>query len=53
MNGKVIGGFYVRATLPDGTVERVEGFSTEGAAAVWIKNEPVVSLHNCKALATN
>ena len=24
------GGFYVRATLEDGTVERIEGFATEG-----------------------
>jgi hypothetical protein len=43
---KITGGFYVRATLADGTVERIEGFSTEGEAAVWIKNESVVWLHS-------
>ena len=42
---KITGGFYVRVTLPDGTVERVEGFSTEAEAAVWIKNESVVWLN--------
>jgi hypothetical protein len=36
MNGKSAGGFYVRATLADGTVERIEGFKTEGEAARWI-----------------
>jgi IS1 family transposase len=39
------GGFYVRATLPDGTVDRIEGFATEGQASRWIKNESVVWLH--------
>jgi hypothetical protein len=38
------GGFYVRATLPDGTVERIEAFATEGDAGRWIKNESVVWL---------
>jgi hypothetical protein len=38
------GGWYVRATLPDGTVDRVEGFATEGEATRWIKNESVVWL---------
>jgi hypothetical protein len=38
------GGFYIRATLPDGTVERIEGFAIEGDAGRWIKNESVVWL---------
>ena len=42
---KITGGFYVRATLEDGTVERIEGFATEGEAATWIRNESVVWLH--------
>jgi len=29
---KIGGGFYVRATLPDGTSERIEGVATEGEA---------------------
>ena len=37
------GGYYVRATLPDGTVDRIEGFATEGEAARWIKNKSSVS----------
>ena len=40
------GGYYVRATLPDGTVDRIEGFATEGEAGRWIKNESVVWLAN-------
>jgi hypothetical protein len=36
---KIGGGYYVRATLPDGTVDRIEGFATEGEAGRWIKNE--------------
>jgi hypothetical protein len=36
--------FYVRVTLPDGTIERIEGFATEGEAGRWIKNESVVWL---------
>jgi IS1 family transposase len=43
---KIGGGFYVRATLEDGTVERIEGFKTEGEAARWIRNESVVWLAN-------
>ena len=43
---KIGGGFYFRATLADGTVERIEGFATEGDAARWIKNESVVWLHS-------
>jgi len=35
-----------RATLPDGTIDRIEGFATEGQAGRWIKNESVVWLHN-------
>jgi len=46
---KITGGFYVRATLEDGTVERIEGFTTEGEAAAWIKNESVVWLYNLRA----
>jgi IS1 family transposase len=42
---KITGGFYVRATLADGTVERIDGFLTEGEAATWIKNESIVWLH--------
>ncbi len=33
------GGFYVRATLSDGTVERIEGFATEEKAGRWIEYE--------------
>jgi len=39
------GGYYVRATLRDGTVDRIEGFSTEGEAGRWIKSESLVWLH--------
>jgi len=46
MNWRIGGGFYVRATLPDGTAERIEGFKTEGEAARWIKNESVVWLNS-------
>jgi IS1 family transposase len=45
---KITGGFYVRATLADGSVERIEGFSTEGEATQWIKNESIVWLHNLR-----
>jgi len=38
------GSYYVRATLPDGTVDRIEGFASEGEAGRWIKNESVVWL---------
>jgi hypothetical protein len=40
------GGWYVRATLTDGTVERIEGFATEGDAGRWIRNESVVWLRH-------
>ena len=42
---KIGNSYYVRATLPDGTVDRIEGFATEGEAARWIKNEAVVWLN--------
>lgn len=42
---KIGGGFYARATLADGTIDRIEGFATEGDAGRWIKNESVVWLH--------
>ena len=41
---KIGGSYYVRATLPDGTVDRIEGFASEGEAGRWIKNESVVWL---------
>jgi hypothetical protein len=47
--GKSGGGFYVRAMLPDGTIERIEGFTTEGEAGRWIKNESAVWLHSRRA----
>jgi hypothetical protein len=37
--------WYVCATLTDGTVERIEGFATEGEAGRWVKNESVAWLH--------
>ena len=40
------GGYYVRATLPDGTVDRIEGFATEGEAGRWIRNKSVVWVAN-------
>jgi hypothetical protein len=40
------GGYYVRATLTDGTVERIEGFASEGEAGRWIKNEAGAWLHS-------
>jgi hypothetical protein len=46
---KIGGGYYVRATLTDGTVDRIEGFATEGDAARWIKNESSVWLHSRQA----
>jgi hypothetical protein len=39
------GGYYVRATLSDGTVDRIEGFATAGEAGHWIKNEAVIWVH--------
>jgi IS1 family transposase len=38
--------YYVRATLIDGTIERIEGFSTEAEAAIWIRNNASVWLHS-------
>ena len=42
---KITGGFYVRATLEDGTTERIEGFATEDDAARWIRNDSLAWLH--------
>ena len=39
------GSYYVRATLTDGTVDRIEGFATEGEAGRWIRNEAAACLH--------
>jgi hypothetical protein len=39
------GAYYVRATLTDGTVDRIEGFASEGEAWRWIRNESVAWLH--------
>ena len=41
------------ATLPDGTIDRIEGFATEGDAAPWIRNESVVWLNSRRQLAAN
>jgi hypothetical protein len=41
----ITGGFFVRATLADGTIERIEGFVTEVEAGRWITNESPVWLH--------
>jgi IS1 family transposase len=43
------GGYYIRATLLDGTVDRIEGFATEGEAARWIRNNSVVWLGNARS----
>jgi IS1 family transposase len=45
---KITGGIYVRATLTDGTVERIEGFATRGEAARWIRNESAAWLYQLK-----
>ena len=45
------GGYYVRATLTDGTVDRIEGFATEGEAGRWIKNESAAWLHTRHGIA--
>ena len=42
------GGYYVRATITDGTVDRIEGFATEGEAGRWIKNESKIWLHQLR-----
>jgi IS1 family transposase len=47
---KIGGGYYVRATLPDGTVDRIEGFATEGDAGRWIKNESGTWMHSRRQL---
>ena len=39
------GNYYVRVTLLDGTIERIEGFATESEAGRWIRNEWVAWLH--------
>jgi hypothetical protein len=39
------GGYYVRATLPDSTSDRIEGFTTEGEAGRWIRNGSTAWLH--------
>jgi hypothetical protein len=41
--------YYVRVTLPDGTVDRIEGFTTEGDAGRWIKNESAMWLQQRRA----
>ena len=38
-------GAFVRATLPDGTVDRVYGFASGNDAARWIKNESAAWLY--------
>ena len=40
------GGYYVRATLTDGSVDRIEGFATESEAGQWIKNDSAVWLYD-------
>ena len=40
------GGYYVRATLLDGTIHLLEGFATEGEAGRWIRNESAAWLHD-------
>jgi len=43
------GAYYVRTTLPDGTIDRVEGFATEGDAGQWIRKDSAGWLHSRKA----
>jgi hypothetical protein len=38
---RIGGGHYVRATLTDGTVERIEGFATEGEPDAGSKTNPL------------
>ena len=45
---RIGGGYYVRVTMPDGRVERIEGFEIEADAAKWIRNESVVWLHSIR-----
>jgi hypothetical protein len=42
------GSYYVRATLTDGAVDRIDGFATDEDAARWIKNESIVWLSTRK-----
>ncbi len=44
----VVGGYHVRATLTDGTVDPIERFATEGEAGRWIKNDSAVWLHTMR-----
>ena len=37
--------YFVRATLADGTIERIDGFSTEAEAARWVQNDAQVWLY--------
>jgi hypothetical protein len=47
-----VGGSHnVSATLTDGTVERIEGFATEGEAGRWIKNESLIWLSERRTLS--
>ncbi len=39
----------MRATLPDGTIEQIEGVATEGEAGQWIRNESVAWLNSRKS----
>jgi len=39
------GGYYVRAPLPDGAADRIEGFATDAEAGRWIKNDSAMWLH--------
>jgi hypothetical protein len=41
----ITGGFFVRATFTDGSVDRIEGFATEGEAGRWIRNDSVAWLY--------
>jgi IS1 family transposase len=45
------GGWYVRATLTDGTTDRIEGFASEGEAGRWIRNESAAWLHSRQTIA--
>jgi hypothetical protein len=42
---RIGGGYCVRAMLPDATLDRIEGFATEGEAGRWIRNESAAWLH--------
>jgi IS1 family transposase len=45
---RIGGEYFVRATMADGTVDRIGGFATEAEAARWIRNESVAWLHSQK-----